>query len=215
MCSPKGGTGKTTFSQNLLVLMAADGLNVVGVDLDPQETLTKWWQLRQKYAERHSNLPMFDVIAANIGQWRRVSSHVAAQGYDVAVFDMLPSVDGHIQEVDALCREAAAVVVTTGITLNDLSSTLPWISSLKSKGFRYASFLNRANRREVSFEVARGRLNRLGRVCPVEVRPLSDAYAFAGQGLAAADKPRSKARADFMGVWEYLRREIGIEEAAA
>src|SRR3712207_5330200 len=47
MCSPKGGTGKTTFTQNLLPLMAQEGLKAIGVDLDPQGTLSKWFARRE------------------------------------------------------------------------------------------------------------------------------------------------------------------------
>jgi hypothetical protein len=31
------------------------------------------------------------------------------------------------------------------------------------------------------------------------------------EGLAAVDKPKSKSAADFIGVWHYLRRELGME----
>jgi Mrp family chromosome partitioning ATPase len=40
--SPKGGTGKTTDSQNIAVLAAQDGLLVAVGDFDPQQSLEHW-----------------------------------------------------------------------------------------------------------------------------------------------------------------------------
>jgi chromosome partitioning protein len=213
MNSPKGGTGKTTFCQNLLPLVAREGLNVLGIDLDPQETLAKWFSVRQQTADRRKRfpLPLFDVMPADLRHWRRALEHAQQGGYDVVIFDMAPSVRDYIDEVDALCRVADLVVVTTAATFNDLSSTIPWIESLARKKFRFAACLNRASRREVAFEVARGSLNKLGPLCPVEVRALADSHVYAMEGLAAVDKPKSKAAADFVGVWHYLRRELGME----
>jgi chromosome partitioning protein len=211
--SPKGGTGKTTFCQNLLPLLASEGLSVLGVDLDPQETLTKWFTVRQQTAERRKRapLPSFDVMPVDLRRWRQAIDHAHSGSYDVVIVDMAPSVLGYIDEVDALCRIADLVVVTTAATFNDLSSTIPWIESLARKQFRFAACLNRANRREVAFELARGSLNKLGPLCPVEVRSLADSHVYALEGLAAVDKPKSKAAADFIGVWHYLRRELGME----
>jgi chromosome partitioning protein len=213
LSSPKGGTGKTTFAQNLLPLLARDGLKVLGVDLDPQETLTKWFAVRQQtaYRRKRSPLPPFDVISLHLRRWRQALEHAQRGGYDAVIFDLPPSVLDIIDEVDPLCRVADLVVVTTAATFNDLSSTLPWIESLARKKFKFAACLNRVNRREVAFEVARAGLNKLGPMCPVEVRALSDTHAYAMEGLAAVDKPKSKAAADFTGVWHYLRRELGME----
>lgn len=46
MASTKGGVGKTTLTASLAACAVAEGSQVVLVDLDPQETLGVWWQLR-------------------------------------------------------------------------------------------------------------------------------------------------------------------------
>ncbi len=212
MCSPKGGTGKTTFTQNLLSLVASEGLNAVGVDFDPQRTLTKWFARREEAAGKKRELPMFDILPASIAEWQKVLAAVA--DYDVAVIDLLPSVDHCLPEVHGLCEAADLVLVTTGATMNDLDSTGPWVTELKRLGFCVATCMNRANRREVFFEAARAQLNRIGTLCPVEVRNLSDAHAYAVDGLTAVDKPKSKAGADFRAVWDFVRREDRVEAVA-
>lgn len=40
--SAKGGCAKTTTSRNLASLAASHGYRVATIDLDPQETLTRW-----------------------------------------------------------------------------------------------------------------------------------------------------------------------------
>ncbi len=209
MCSPKGGTGKTTFTQNLLPLMAREGLRAIGVDLDPQGTLTKWFARREKATERHPDLASFDLMPADLTQWEKVLD--AVRDYDVAVIDTLPSVKHAIGDVRALCEAADLVLVTTGATMSDIDSTIPWARELGSLGIHFALCMNRANRRELFFAEARAHLNKLGLLCPVEVRSLSDAHAFSVDGLAAADKPKSKAHADFAAVWDFVRREVGME----
>jgi chromosome partitioning protein len=153
---------------------------------------------------------MFDVMPAPIAQWQQVLKAVA--GYDLAVIDMLPSVDHCIAEVHGVCEAADLVFVPTGATMNDLDSTMPWISQLSQLGFSVSAVLNRANRREVFFEAARAELNAIGRLCPVEVRDLSDAHTPHVDGLAAVDKAKSKSAADFQSVWKYVSRELGLTE---
>jgi chromosome partitioning protein len=188
--------------------MAQEGLRVIGVDLDPQGTLSKWFARREKTAERNPNLASFDLMPADLTQWERVVE--AVSDYDVAVIDTLPSVKHAIGDVRALCEAADLVLVTTGATMSDIDSTMPWARELGSLGIRFALCMNRANRRELFFAEARAHLNRLGRLCPVEVRNLSDAHAFSVDGLSAADKPKSKARVDFVAVWDFVRREVGV-----
>src|SRR3954447_9212075 len=44
--SPKGGVGKTGCSRNLAVAAAKSGRTVAVLDLDPQKSLSRWWQKR-------------------------------------------------------------------------------------------------------------------------------------------------------------------------
>src|SRR5689334_25425332 len=52
--SPKGGVGKTTLTTGLAVLASLDGLRVTVVDLDPQGSLTWWYDARVQQARRQA-----------------------------------------------------------------------------------------------------------------------------------------------------------------
>jgi len=44
----KGGTGKTTITAHLAVALSQKGYKIAIIDIDPQGSLTKWYQLREK-----------------------------------------------------------------------------------------------------------------------------------------------------------------------
>jgi chromosome partitioning protein len=210
LSSPKGGTGKTTFAENLLVLAAQDGLNVLGVDFDPQQTLTKWYDRRENKRKTRPGLVSLDVAPASIKSWQTVLSDIHSRNYDLAVVDLLPSVDEFMPQVHGLCEMADLVLVTTAATVNDLDSTGPWVSELLGLGFKVATCINRSNRRETMLGEARALMNQVGPLCPVDVRYLSDAHMPQVDGMVAVDKKKSNTKADFEAVWAYVKREISL-----
>ena len=46
----KGGAGKTTIAAHLAVSLAQKDLNVVALDIDPQGSLTAWYEARKESA---------------------------------------------------------------------------------------------------------------------------------------------------------------------
>jgi chromosome partitioning protein len=210
LSSPKGGTGKTTFAENLLVLAAQDGLRVLGVDLDPQQTLTKWHDRRESKRKKRPGLVSLDVAPASIKSWQNVLSDIKARQYDLVIIDLLPSVDEFMPQVHGLCEVADLVLVTTAATVNDLDSTGPWVGELLGLGFKVATCINRSNRRETMLGEARALMNQIGPLCPVDVRYLSDAHMPQVDGMVAVDKNKSNTKADFEAVWAYVKREINL-----
>lgn len=182
---------------------------MLGVDFDPQQTLTKWASRRLANGESKTKHASFDVLPADIlNDWNQVRE--AARQYDLAVIDMLPSVDHCLPQVLEVCSAADLVIVPSQATMNDADSTGPWLSRLSEMGINIAAVLNRANEREVFVRALKEQFNRLAPLCPVTVRNLSDAHLGHVDGLSAADNPKSKSRPDFAAVWDYVRREIGI-----
>lgn len=204
LCSPKGGTGKTTISENLIARFSASGKKVLGVDFDPQQTLFKWFQRRQK----NTKLPHIDCVISTLPYWEDALS--TAQDYDIAILDLPPGMNDTIMEVKELCRAASLVLVPSAMTINDIDSVGPWINTLKDLKVLSAIIMNRANPRENFFKLARVELNKTGLLCPVEIRQLTDAHQFAIEGLTASDKPRSASYSDFGAVYDFICLQLDI-----
>jgi len=80
----KGGAGKTTCAIHMGVLAQADGLRVVFFDLDPQRSLSAWWQSRAS-----SSPPLIEADAKRLPE---LLAAAAGEGYDLAVVDTPPAV---------------------------------------------------------------------------------------------------------------------------
>jgi chromosome partitioning protein len=80
----KGGTGKTTCAIHLGVLAQADGQKVAFVDLDPQRSLTAWWD------SRSAGTPI--LLKSDARRLGDVLSVAAAEGYDLIIIDTPPAV---------------------------------------------------------------------------------------------------------------------------
>lgn len=80
----KGGVGKTTCAIHLGVLAQAAGLKVAFFDLDPQGSLTAWWN------SRAAETPV--LIEADARRLGDLIRSAGADGYDLAVIDTPPAV---------------------------------------------------------------------------------------------------------------------------
>ena len=204
ICSPKGGTGKTTLTENLLVLFQQAGKRVLGVDFDPQQTLLKW------HARRQANpaATQLECAEARLSDWQAVLNH--ARQYDVAIFDLPPGMDDHILAVSELCRASDIVLVPSAMKIADIDSVGPWIATLDSQNIPNALVMNHANPREKFFKEARGELNKQGTLCPIEIRNLADAHQHVIDGLTASDRPKTASAADFRQVYEFVCKQLKI-----
>ena len=80
----KGGAGKTTCAIHMGVLAQASGMRVLFFDLDPQRSLSAWWQSRE--AETPG------LVETDGRRLSALLKDAAAEGYDLAVIDTPPAV---------------------------------------------------------------------------------------------------------------------------
>src|ERR1700733_10525186 len=83
----KGGAGKTTLAAHLALAWAASGRRVAVIDIDPQASLSSWFELRRK--RRRSTKP--DIAVTAITGWR-VATEVERQArdHDIVLVDSPP-----------------------------------------------------------------------------------------------------------------------------
>jgi chromosome partitioning protein len=209
VASPKGGVGKSCLCRNILVSAAREGVRVLGVDLDQQQTLAKWHVRRERVRQTYAECPEVPVLAVEIGEWR--SALKQAANYDLVVIDTPPSIEAQYGAALSLCSAAHMVLIPTGATQDDVDSVTPWMRTLTEADIRASFVLNRANRRVKSYETIRTKLLQVGALCPVEIPLLEDIHVSAGKGLAVPDFAKAKASETFDALWAYIVREAGIK----
>jgi chromosome partitioning protein len=208
LCSPKGGTGKSSLARHLLVSAAQAGLDVVGIDFDKQGTLKKWQVRRDKTRVTYPEFVPTVVVSAELKEWRDALSRTAHHG--VVVIDTPPSVEDHIDAIYGLTKVADLVLVPTGTSVDDLDSVVPWMRALVDRSVKAAFCMNKVNRRTNSFTKAKARLLKVGAVSPVEIPTLEDIHVPAANGLSVLDHIRARGLESFESMWDYVKREAGL-----
>ena len=111
MASQKGGSGKTTLSGHLAVQAQRAGQGpVVLIDIDPQGSLSDWWNERDRGLFRPSHRLPLARLAADLEVLRQ-------QGFKLAVIDTPPAITMAIQSVIAV---AELIVIPTRPSPHDL-----------------------------------------------------------------------------------------------
>ena len=108
----KGGAGKTTLVAQLAVALAAAGLRVAALDIDPQATLGAWAELRRRRAEA---LPL--TIEASQGWKSSLAIESLARNHDVVLVDSPPHAE---TEARVVIRAATLVLVPCQPSLLDI-----------------------------------------------------------------------------------------------
>lgn len=150
----KGGSGKTSLAAHLAVAWSTpqrtpgegvvEPLKVIALDLDPQESLAKWFDVRSERGEASS---MLEVRRA--AGWRFTGElSRAKREADVVLVDLPPGTNNSIA---AAIRAADLVVVPLQLSPMDLWATGPTVDLAQRTGTAPLLVLNRVP--------ARARLN--------------------------------------------------------
>ena len=205
----KGGSGKTSLSAHLAVawcdpkftleLGEPRPLRVIALDLDPQESLTRWFEVRGRRGEGVGGLEV-----RRAAGWRLTSEILRAKREaDIIVLDLPPGCDSSCA---AAIRSADLCVVPLQLSPMDLWATSPTIDLARRAGVPALLVLNRVP--------ARARLNdeviaaAKGANWPLATATLGNRILFAeslmsGRGVTE-ESPSSLAAAEL----RLLAREI-------
>lgn len=206
VASGKGGSGKTTTCRNLAVAAVHAGLSVTTIDLDESPTLTTWWKRRPEI------LPLIDHMAAPIDQIEGdLRAEIEAiRGSSLLIIDTPPSLTAYPQHARGLIRSADLVLVPCQQYDEDLDAVSAWITLANDLGAKSLILLNRTQRRESSFEVAKRRLVKMGMLCPIDVPHFADVPKTFTKGLGVAEVRGAKGGADYEAVLNHVRCEMGF-----
>jgi len=133
----KGGAGKTTLAAHLALAWAALGHRVAVIDIDPQASLSAWFDLRRK--RLGGAAPAIE--AASITGWR-VAAEVErqARGHDVVLVDSPPHA---ATEARIAVRAASLVLVPVQPSPMDLWATRATLELARTERVPALLVLNR------------------------------------------------------------------------
>ena len=133
----KGGAGKTTLTAHLAVAFKDAGKRVALVDIDPQQSLSNWFRLRQElYDDAEDGM----VLSRTEGWRSRSEVDKLARGFDIVLVDTPPHAE---TETRVAVRGAHIAVVPCQPSPMDVWATYPVLELAQKEGTPALMVLNR------------------------------------------------------------------------
>ncbi len=205
----KGGAGKTTIAAQLAVCWWKARLRVAMLDVDPQGSLSAWFDQRLRHGHPTDGLHLVQVsgwrLATELDRLRR--------DFDLVVIDSPPHAD---TDARVAVRAAPVVIVPVQPSPMDLWATRPTLDLALKEGGRPLLVLNRLPSRGRMPEAIRARIAEDG--LPLAQATLGNRAAFAasmmdGRGVAET-APRDVAAAEIQALADEIGAAAGLEMAA-
>ena len=207
----KGGVGASTLAREIGVLAAAEGKRVAFVDLDPQASLSKWWNRRAANATETPN-PALAAVAPD--QLLSVLTRIRQAGAaDLVIIDVPPSVHGFMLGV---MRTADFILVPVRPTSDDFEALPDIVAMIEQSRCPYAFVVTQAQtgRKIRAVDEAIPILARQGRVaCVIRFRTAFPSAAAAAM-TATEYEPGGKAAEEVRGLWDFVAVELRKQQAA-
>ncbi|MEI8394767.1 MAG: ParA family partition ATPase [Rhodospirillaceae bacterium] len=147
----KGGAGKTTLVAHLAVAWQQTGKRVALVDIDPQGSLTRWYEARMRSPESDG-----DMVLSKITGWRTQKEvERLARECDVVLIDSPPHAE---TEARIAVRAASIVVVPIQPSPMDFWATRPTLELCKQEKVKVLLVLNRMPTRSKVTETVVGEI---------------------------------------------------------
>lgn len=194
--TPKGGSGKSTLARELAVA-ASSTMQVALADLDPQGTISGWYQRRDAKSPALVTLDSAMPV-----------QHLADAGVELLVIDTPP---GQPPYIGKMLAGADVVLVPVRPTPDDLLAAAPIAASL-ARHPAWAFVLSQVPPRTRMLAGALRQLAALGRVAPVQFTFRADYPAAAITGQAASEFS-GKAADEAMALWVYVQSILGAADA--
>lgn len=158
----KGGAGKTTLAAHLAVAIAETGKTVAVVDIDPQASLSSWWDMRGELGlpEPTSGRGKGGLSVHRITGWRTANEvEKLARDHDVVVVDSPPHAE---TEAKIAVRVADLVLVPLQPSPMDFWATQATLDLAKAEKTAALLVLNRVPPRASLTEAMTGRIAEMG-----------------------------------------------------
>ncbi|MBF0355797.1 MAG: ParA family protein [Alphaproteobacteria bacterium] len=133
----KGGAGKSTLVAQLAVAYAHHGHRVGLIDVDPQASLTAWFEMRQKTLGQEAG----GISASQVAGWKLATEiDRMKKNHDLILIDSPPHAE---TDARVAVRAAALVLVPVQPSPMDLWATKPTLDLVKKEKSRALLVVNR------------------------------------------------------------------------
>ncbi len=195
LASQKGGSGKTTLSGHLAVQAQRAGAGpVVLIDIDPQGSLSDWWN------ERTEEFPAF--AQTTVARLAADLELLRQQGFKLAVIDTPPAITMAIQSVISV---AELVVVPTRPSPHDLRAVGATVDLCERAGKPLIFVVNAATPRARITSEAAIALSQHGTVAPVTLHHRTDFASSMIDGRTVMDiDPNGRSAKEVEALWAYV-----------
>lgn len=158
----KGGAGKTTLAAHLAVAIAETGRTVAVVDIDPQASLSSWWEMRGELGlpEPTDGKGKGGLSVHRVTGWRTANEvEKLARDHDVVVVDSPPHAE---TEAKIAVRVADLVLVPLQPSPMDFWATQATLDLAKSEKTPALLVLNRVPPRASLTESMTAKIGEMG-----------------------------------------------------
>jgi chromosome partitioning protein len=199
VASRKGGSGKTTLAGHLAVQAERSGGGPVAiVDLDPQGSLSEWWN------QRSSELPRF--LQTDLVRIIDDVEELRQSGFKLIIIDTPPALGPTIERVVAI---SDLVLVPVRPSPHDLRSVGATVELVEHLGKPLVFALNAATPRARITAEAIDALSQHGPLVPVVIHQRVDYASSMIDGRTAMELPgASRALAEMAGLWSFLEARL-------
>lgn len=213
VCSPKGGSGKTTLSRLLLAQAVRNGQRVAGLDLDPQRSLGKWFRRRQQQPELRDQFGCEGVegytVLNRISQLRK-QIEKDGRRLDLIVVDTPPAIEV-TETLRGLIRAADLVLVPVQATPDDMDAAVPWMAEMRKLARNAAFVQSRVKKAAKRWEEDRARLSEIAKVCHTIIPDSEEVCKATEIGAIVHEIPtKTDVQRSYDGVWNFVRQEVGL-----
>ena len=193
--SQKGGSGKTTLTGHLAVQAERAGHGpVVLIDIDPQGSLSDWWN------ERTAEEPAF--AQTTVSRLAADLEILRQQGFKLAMIDTPPAITMAIQSVIQI---AELVVVPTRPSPHDLRAVGATVDMCARAGKPLIFVVNAATPKARITADATLALSQHGIVAPVTVHQRTDFAVSIIDGRTVMElDAKSRSTAEIEALWAYV-----------
>ncbi len=193
--SQKGGSGKTTLTGHLAVQAERAGHGpVVLIDIDPQGSLTDWWNERTDVEPAFAQTTV-SRLAADLEILRQ-------QGFKLAMIDTPPAITMAIQSV---IQVAELIVVPTRPSPHDLRAVGATVDMCARAGKPLIFVVNAATPKARITAEATLALSQHGTVAPTIIHQRTDFAVSMIDGRTVMElDPKSKSAAEIEALWTYV-----------